>query len=291
MYSIIQALKNIFQNKFISFISILSISLVFTFINLISSINYYSLEFIENSSKKIENQIYLQNLANEDLTNISDFLYTKQNIDFEIINKEDGLKKLNQKYPNLENFLVENQIENPLPVSVIIKSSNLEIFKTIKEEIADKFPDNYDTTLNLKTNQSLNPIIENLVSFQNVSNKILLISTISLIIISTLILIISIRNNFHTRKNEIQIMQMLGANYSKIQNPIIIESNIIIITGLIIGLNISLYLINILQIRINQNLLLKFISIEILISIAIATLLTIIICKKQLKKERLIHDL
>ena len=71
MYSILQAFKNIFQNKFISFISVLSIALVFTFINLISSINYFSLEFIETSSSKIENQIYLKNTTSENLDSIS----------------------------------------------------------------------------------------------------------------------------------------------------------------------------------------------------------------------------
>jgi len=291
MYSIIQAFKNIFQNKFISFISVLSIALVFTFINLISSINYFSHEFIDTSSSKIENQIYLKNTDTQTINQIDEFLYENSQINYDIIDKKEGLDKLKQKYPNLDSFLEKNQIQNPLPLTIVIKSNDLREFENIKNQISIKFPENFDSTLNTKTNESLKPIINNLLSFQNISNKILLISTLSLVIISTLILIISIRNNFHTRKNEIQIMQMLGAKYSKIQNPIILESNIIILTGLLIGLNISLYLTNILSINLEKELLIKFIGIEILISILIATLLTVIICKKQLKKERLIHDL
>tara|TARA_B100000700_G_scaffold281709_2_gene332675 strand:- start:5817 stop:6692 length:876 start_codon:yes stop_codon:yes gene_type:complete len=291
MYSILQAFKNIFQNKFISFISVLSIALVFTFINLISSINYFSLEFIETSSSKIENQIYLKNTTSENLDSISDYLYSFENLEFNIINEKEGLENLSQKYPNLENFLEKNQISNPLPQTIVIKSQDLSTFEKIKNEITIKFPENYDNTLNSKTNASLKPIINNLLTFQNLSNKILLISTLSLVIISTLILIISIRNNFHTRKNEIQIMQMLGARYSKIQNPIILESNIIILTGLLIGLYISTYLTQLLAIKIDKDLLINFITLEILISIFIASILSIIICKKQLKKERLIHDL
>ena len=291
MYSIIQAFKNIFQNKFISFISVLSIALVFTFINLISSINYFSHEFIDTSSSKIENQIYLKNTDTQTINQIDEFLYENSLINYDIIDKQEGLDKLKEKYPNLDSFLEKNQIQNPLPLTIVIKSNDLREFENIKNQISIKFPENFDSTLNTKTNESLKPIINNLLSFQNISNKILLISTLSLVIISTLILIISIRNNFHTRKNEIQIMQMLGAKYSKIQNPIILESNIIIITGLLIGLNISLYLTNILSINLEKDLLIKFIGIEVLISILIATLLTVIICKKQLKKERLIHDL
>jgi len=291
MYSIIQAFKNIFQNKFISFISVLSIALVFTFINLISSINYFSHKFIDTSSSKIENQIYLKNTDTQTIKQIDEFLYENSLINYDIIDKQEGLDKLKEKYPNLDSFLEKNQIQNPLPLTIVIKSNDLREFENIKNQISIKFPENFDSTLNTKTNESLKPIINNLLSFQNISNKILLISTLSLVIISTLILIISIRNNFHTRKNEIQIMQMLGAKYSKIQNPIILESNIIILTGLLIGLNISLYLTNILSINLEKELLIKFIGIEILISILIATLLTVIICKKQLKKERLIHDL
>ena len=291
MYSIIQAFKNIFQNKFISFISVLSIALVFTFINLISSINYFSHEFIDTSSSKIENQIYLKKTDTQTINQIDEFLYENSLINYDIIDKQEGLDKLKEKYPNLDSFLEKNQIQNPLPLTIVIKSNDLREFENIKNQISIKFPENFDSTLNTKTNESLKPIINNLLSFQNISNKILLISTLSLVIISTLILIISIRNNFHTRKNEIQIMQMLGAKYSKIQNPIILESNIIILTGLLIGLNISLYLTDILSINLEKELLIKFIGIEILISILIATLLTVIICKKQLKKERLIHDL
>jgi len=291
MYSIIQAFKNIFQNKFISFISVLSIALVFTFINLISSINYFSHKFIDTSSSKIENQIYLKNTDTQTIKQIDEFLYENSLINYDIIDKQEGLDKLKEKYPNLDSFLEKNQIQNPLPLTIVIKSNDLREFENIKNQISIKFPENFDSTLNTKTNESLKPIINNLLSFQNISNKILLISTLSLVIISTLILIISIRNNFHTRKNEIQIMQMLGAKYSKIQNPIILESNIIILTGLLIGLNISLYLTNILSINLEKELLIKFIGMEILISTLIATLLTVIICKKQLKKERLIHDL
>lgn len=291
MYSILQAFKNIFQNKFISFISVLSIALVFTFINLISSINYFSLDFIEKSSSKIENQIYLKNTSQENINSISDFLYKFDNLDFKIINEKEGLEKLSQKYPNLESFLEKNKISNPLPQTIVIQSQDLKTYENIKNQIIKEFPDNYDNTLNSKTNASLKPIINNLVTFQNLSNKILLISTLSLVIISTLILIISIRNNFHTRKNEIQIMQMLGAKYSKIQNPIILESNIIILTGLLIGLYTSIYLTQLLSIKIQKNLLINFIALEILISIFIASVLSIVICKKQLKKERLIHDL
>lgn len=291
MYSILQAFKNIFQNKFISFISVLSIALVFTFINLISSINYFSLDFIEKSSSKIENQIYLKNTSQENINSISDFLYKFDNLDFKIINEKEGLEKLSQKYPNLESFLEKNKISNPLPQTIVIQSQDLKTYENIKNQIIKEFPDNYDNTLNSKTNASLKPIINNLLTFQNLSNKILLISTLSLVIISTLILIISIRNNFHTRKNEIQIMQMLGAKYSKIQNPIILESNIIILTGLLIGLYTSIYLTQLLSIKIQKNLLINFIALEILISIFIASVLSIVICKKQLKKERLIHDL
>jgi len=291
MYSILQAFKNIFQNKFISFISVLSIALVFTFINLISSINYYSLDFIESSSSKIENQIYLKNTEPENLNLISEFLYKYENIAFNVINEKEGLENLSQKYPNLESFLVKNKISNPLPLTIVIQSKDLTTFASIKNQISKNFPENYDKTLNSKTNATLNPIIKNLLIFQNLSNKILIFSTLSLIIISTLILIISIRNNFHTRKNEIQIMQMLGAKYSKIQNPIIVESNIIIISGLFIGFYIAFYLTRLLSIQIDKNIINKFIGAEIIVSILIASLLSIIICKKQLKKERLIHDL
>lgn len=291
MYSIYQAFKNIFQNKFISFISILSISLVFIFINLISSINYFSLNFIQESSQKIENQIYLTNTSQDSINSIQNYLLSIQNIEFQVINEETALNNLNQKYPNLKNFLEKNKIQNPLPKTIIIKSQDLTQFKVIKDSIQNNYPKEFDQTLNTKTNASLEPIIQNLIKFKNLSNKILIISTLSLIVISTLILMISIRNNFHTRKNEIQIMQMLGAKYSKIQNPIVLESNIIILLGLLIGYIVSQNLIQILSIQINAQLIQYFLAVEIAIAILIASSLSIIICRKQLKKERLIHDL
>jgi len=291
MHSLVEALKNIFRNKFLSFISIVSICLIFTFINLISSVNFFTLSFIEEASNKIENQIYLDDLSTQNITQIQDLIHQSQIIDYKILEPEQGLNQLKDKYPNLENFLLEYNISNPLPYTLNLKTSSLEEFTKIKEQIQDLFPTEFNQQLNNQSTTTLTPIVENLSNFKSLSFKILIVTTLSLLIISALILSISIQNNFYSRKNEIQIMELLGAKISKIQNPIILEGIIIVVVGVLLAILINEQLIQNMQIYLANNLKYNFYLIQIAAAILISSIISYFICKKHLKKQRLIHDI
>ena len=291
MQNLIEAFKNIYQHKFFSLISFISVTLIFVIINLILSLNLFTINFIEQTSDTFEQQIYLKDLNSEEIENLSNFLNQNKSIDYSIKNPKEGLDQLNKNYPNLEVFLSKYKIDNPIPYSINLKTKTQEEFNKIREEIKTKLSNKFDENLNNQSQLTLSPILNNIEKFKKISTNVIIVTSTTLIIISSLILTISIQNNFYSRKQEIQIMELLGAKYSRIQVPIILESIIIVFTGCLLSLGICYKIIQNFGINTIMDKMLKIGSIELITALIISGLISYLISKRQLKKQQLVHAL
>ena len=144
-----------------------------------------------------------------------------------------------QNISNQQLLQAVSETSNPLPATIIIKPNNLNNLSSIKNFLSEP---------SVKALQSDPPsysgqekmAIDRITHATDVLQEIGLVAVIVFIAVSVLIIFNTIQMAIFNRRDEIQIMRLLGAGSWYIRGPFIVES---IIYGLLSGL-ISVLLIN-----------------------------------------------
>jgi cell division transport system permease protein len=156
------------------------------------------------------------------------------------LSKEDVLKRYTQQNEgNTDLLSAINSTSNPLPATILVKPKDLNRIQDIK---------NFLTTDDIKKLQSDEPsysgdrkeAIDKITHATNVLQRIGIVAVVTFTIISALIIFNTIQMAIFNRRDEIQIMRLLGASINYIRGPFIVES---IIYG-ILSATISVLIIN-----------------------------------------------
>ena len=119
------ALKNTIRNPFLSFSSILVISLLIFFINTLFFIEYVTTSLTENINDRMSLSLNLKPGYTSDnsevIEAISALKQTSSSISVEYLSKEQAFEILKQRDQELVR-IIEGDKENPLPSSIIIKN-------------------------------------------------------------------------------------------------------------------------------------------------------------------------
>lgn len=241
-----ETFNNLKRHRFLSFASILSISLILLIFNVLLTVNSITKNQITNLSEKINLNIYLKNETPEPKINeIQTFLRNLPEIETaKIINKDDALKLLETQYPESSQFLQEFNIDNPLPNSIQIKTNNLEdqtkILQILEKSQYSEFI--LKSENKQEYNQTITQVIQNLIGIKNFSFQIILWVMITFIVAGGLIIFNAIKTTLFTRRNEIQIMQYVGATFKRIMIPFILEGVLIGLLGFLGSIFLTLIL-------------------------------------------------
>lgn len=232
--SIRDAFKSVFRNFSLSMASILcaTITLLVVSISLIIAGN------VNNATNDLESElsiiVYLEKDASE---NDAKFLESS-------IKKLDGVKTVTYKskeewklemseYNSSFGTIFENYDENPLLDSFAIRVNDVKKLDTITEEIRkmDKVESaNYGEDT-----------VETIISVFDVVEKVTLIVVIALIFVTAFLITNTIKLTIYSRRNEIEIMRLVGASNVAIKMPFVFEGFIIGILGSLIPVIISIY--------------------------------------------------
>lgn len=165
----------------------------------------------------------------------------------EYISKADALKRLEQSSSDGKQLAQSAQeIGNPLPASFEVKLKNLEQIadtnskiKSIENAkiISETSFDNRD--------ENRQGVVENIIRISNSVARIGLILSIVFLIIALLIIFNTIRMAIFTRREEIEIMKLVGATNWYIRGPFLIEGAMYGVIGATIAMAITLPLINV----------------------------------------------
>lgn len=156
------------------------------------------------------------------------------------LSKEDALNRyLEQNVGNEELLSAINETSNPLPATVLIKPVDLNRINDIKTFLS---------TEKVKALQSDEPsysgdrkeAIDKITHATNVLQTIGIAAVILFTVISALIIFNTIQMAIFNRRDEIQIMRLLGASTAFIRGPFVVES---IIYGILSAI-ISILLVN-----------------------------------------------
>ncbi len=160
----------------------------------------------------------------------------------EYISKDEALKRYRKKYENdLDQLMAISQTDNPLPASLIIKPTdpnNLEPIRQFLETEEIKTLQSYPTSYSSSRKVAIDRITQATAFF----GKAGVVGVIVFATISMLIIFNTIRMAIFNRREELNIMRLLGASTWYIRGPFVVET---VLYGVIAAV-ISVALCNIL---------------------------------------------
>ena len=232
--NIANAIKSIFRNFSLSAASIIctTITLIIVALAIIFSAN------VNNFTRDIENTLTIivfvdKTATEEDISSIRSKILEIKNVksdklifkDKEEI-KEETMKntdKSSSLYSIMENWTEET---NPLESEFIISVKNVEDL----EETATTL-EKIEKVTNVKYSED---VVDNMIPLFDVVEKVTIVIIIGLIVVTTFLICNTIKLTIFARKNEIEIMRLVGTSNFTIKLPFVIEGLFLGMIGSII---------------------------------------------------------
>ena len=247
------SLKNIMRNKFLSFSSILVLTLLMFFINILIILHDVSFKLIDSINSKMTISLYLENWYNKNSIEVIDLIEDIKKIDANVtakwkINviyktKEDILEDIRVKEPDLVKILERN---NPLPETIILSNIKLNQYENLNKIIENKLfllskqEDDKDYFANY-TSQYLR--ITHIIKVLDILQLGLYV-IIWIFLISISIIIYSIIWNFiYYYKDEIYITRLVGWSKKFIYGPFVIQGGIYSFIAFVLSFIIFIFIL------------------------------------------------
>ncbi len=197
---------------------------------------------IQQITNKIDISVYLKDDVNKEDTNklIGELKHLPNVQSVKYLSKEDALKRyLSQNAGNEQLLQAVNETSNPLPATVLIKPRDLNKIQDIKDFLSKP------AQTQLQSDQpsysgDRKEAIDKITHATNLLREIGIVTVLVFAVISALIIFNTIQMAIFNRRDEIQIMRLLGASTGYIRGPFIVES---IIYGILSAV-ISVLIIN-----------------------------------------------
>jgi cell division transport system permease protein len=221
-------LKNIIdflkKEKVISFISVLAIFISFTLLSFIISFLVFSNTAMNTLQKQVQLRIFFKDSFSEaQILELKSELESDKRIqEVGYTSKDDALKIFKDLSKN-DPVLQESLTTNILPASLEVRAYDIKDLDSIYEEYIGK--DYVDSIKYLKD------IKDKFKYFSNVTTGISLFITVLFFIVSFGIIISTIRINIFQKKDEIEIMRLVGASDDLIRKPFIHQGLVYSMTG------------------------------------------------------------
>ena len=232
--SIRDAFKSVIRNFSLSFASIMctTITLILVAVAVVCAAN------INNATKMIENELtiitYLKkDVTEEQIDNITTELKSYKNIEEVVYKSKDEWKMEMSNLADEYKTILDYFDENPLMNSFVLKVNDVKKLSETSEYI--KAIDGVDT---VKYGEEM---VEQVISVFDVVQKIVVVVVIALILVTGFLISNTIKLTIFSRRNEIEIMRLVGASNITIKLPFLFEGFIIGLIGAIIPVCITIY--------------------------------------------------
>ncbi len=183
---------------------------------------------IAQITSKIDISVYLKDSDSQTQVNklLSDLKALPNTQSVQYLNKQQVLAQYEQQNAgNQQLQLAINETSNPLPATIHIKTKNLNEIAGIKSFLVK--PDIAALQSNPPSySGSLEKAINNITHATNILRELGVIAVIVFAVICALIIFNTIQMAIFNRRDEIQIMRLLGASTSYIRGPFVVESAI-----------------------------------------------------------------
>ncbi|MBM2820249.1 MAG: Cell division protein FtsX [Candidatus Berkelbacteria bacterium] len=171
---------------------------------------------------KIDVAVYFKDSATtQEISDLQQIIAARPDVkEVRYISKEEALRVWNERQKNQRIKELIKPEENPLPRSLAIKATNPEDLKNIADFLAQN---QYSPIVHKISYEDNKQIIDKLLAITSFVKKMGWIFSITFVIISILVILNTIRLTIFTRKEEIEIMRLVGASDRFIKVPFIVE--------------------------------------------------------------------
>jgi cell division transport system permease protein len=234
-------------------IAVMVITLTIVLFSVIASATFANT--IQQITDKIDISVYLQDTVSEDQRNqlISELKAHENVKTIEYISKEEALERYKeQNRDNLDLLLAISQTDNPLPASLQIKPhdpNNIQSLKDFLERPEIRTLQSEETSYSGDRKEAIDKIAGATAFFKRAG----IAGIIVFAIISVLIIFNTIRMAIFNRREELNIMRLLGASTWYIRGPFVVETVIYGIISAILSVTICNILFNIQANAFNAN--------------------------------------
>lgn len=242
--SIRDSFKSVVRNFSLSIASILcvTITLILVSVSIIVAFN------IKNVTDKIESELTIVVYLEEDITeqnalSVQQKIESLSKVESVVLKGKDDWKVEMAEYDETFSTILDYLDENPLMDSLTVKTNNVNDLSSVAEYIKT-----LDYVKNVKYGEGM---VDSIISAFDIFQKISLIIVASLVVVTAFLISNTIKLTIFSRRNEIEIMRLVGASNISIKLPFIFEGFIIGVLGSIIPILVTIYGYVILYSRLN----------------------------------------
>lgn len=213
---------NFWRNRWLSLAATLVMTLTLLIISIFTMMTLVIGKTTDSIRSKMDISVYFNDTATVDqITDFQHKIAARSDVkEVKYISKEEALAifKSQQAGKNVANLIDPN--ENPLPRSLEVKAMQPENLDQIAQFLGQA---DYKPMIHSISYQENKVVIERLLGMTTFLKKIGWLFSGIFVLISVLVILNTIRLTILTRKNEIEIMRLVGANDSFIKVPFVIE--------------------------------------------------------------------
>ncbi|MBT3865051.1 FtsX-like permease family protein [Candidatus Peregrinibacteria bacterium] len=213
--------------------------IIFIF-NIILAINFITESSLESLSEKVDLVLYLKESTTTEQTQqiLNETKLLDGVVSINYTSKSDALTKIKSLYPNIYHSFEKYKLQNPLPASVSIKTKSPTYHEEIQNYLKGSKLSMHISNMEENTSQTqdagiISSVTKNLEKVTSFSRQIIFWVVIIFIVGGVLIMFNAIQMTIFTRRKEIDVMKLVGAQHSFIKLPFILES-ILYATGAIL---------------------------------------------------------
>lgn len=232
--SIRDALKSVVRNFSLSFASIMctTITLILVAVAVVAAAN------VNNATKLIEDELTIVTYLKKDVTeeqidNIKSEISSYKNVEEVTFKSKDEWKLEMSEYDDSFKTVLDYLDDNPLMDSFVLKVNDVKKLSETSEYI--KAINGVDT---VKYGEGM---VEQVISVFDIVQKIVVVVVIALVVVTSFLISNTIKLTIFSRRNEIEIMRLVGASNITIKLPFLFEGFIIGLIGSIIPVCITIY--------------------------------------------------
>lgn len=248
-------IKNVFRNFSLSFASIacITVTLIVVSSALIGSLN------VENFTNLIKDDftivVFVKSDATQDTENdIKSKLQKINNVEsIEYTSKKDVMENMKKTSDTFNSIMSSwGDSENPLDDTYQVRVKDDEKINQTAKQIKK-----IDNVEKVSYGEGM---VDNMLSIFKIIRTLLLIIVISLVVVTSFLIVNTIKITIFSRQEEIEIKRLVGASNFSIKQPFVIEGLIIGILGSIIPILVTIYGYSYLYDRVGGKIFSQFIT-------------------------------
>ncbi len=215
-------LTNFWRNRWLSFAATLIMTLTLLIISTFVILTIVIDKTTTSIRERMDISVYFQDSAsNEQIVGLQRQLAARNDVkEVQYISKDEALERFREQQQGKKVSEFINPEENPLPRSLEIKATAAENLEAINQFINQT---QFKPIIHNISYQENKKIIDRLIAITSFLKEIGWLLSGVFVLISILVIMNTIRLTIFTRKDEIEIMRLVGANDSFVRVPFLIE--------------------------------------------------------------------